>query len=457
MIPHTTLSKLREVLDPSRFKIDPISRAAHSFDGYVIEGLPDAVAFPTKALEVSKILEIASMDGVPVTPRGAGTNLSGGSIPLKGGLVLCLTQMNKIIEISAADRYAIVEPGVVNADLQQALSPLNFFFPPDPSSYTVSTIGGNIAEDAGGPRCLKYGVTHDYILGLEVVLSSGKIIRLGSRNIKDVTGYRPAGLFCGSEGTLGIVTQATLKIVPLPKARRTAMICYADLDDTANTVVSVIGVGVIPAAMELMDNTVINLIEDAMQIGLPRDVEGILLVDVDGSEESVDKELAQIVELARANNAKEIRVANTPTESDALWKGRRSVYGVLNRLSPTTIVEDATVPVSKIPAMIRGCREIARKHDITLSILGHAGDGNLHPCINTDTRDQSEAHRVEAAIEEIFQLAIDLGGCLSGEHGIGLAKSRFLPMGVDTDSRQFLSTIKRAVDPHNILNPGKFA
>lgn len=457
MISNTTVSKLRKVMDPGRIKTDPVSLSAHSFDGYVVEGMPDAVVFPTKTEEVSKIMEIASTDKIPVTARGAGTNLSGGSIPLKGGLVLCLTQMNKIIEISPADRYAIVQPGVVNADLQQALSPLNFFFPPDPSSYSVSTIGGNIAEDAGGPRCLKYGVTHDYILGLEVVLSSGKIIRLGSRNVKDVTGYRPAGLFCGSEGTLGIVTEATLKIVPLPKARRTVMICYADLDDTARTVVSVIGVGVIPAAMELMDNTVINLIEDAMQIGLPRDVEGILLVDVDGPEESVDKELAQIVEFARANNAKEIKVATTSAESDALWKGRRSVYGVLNRLSPTTIVEDATVPVSKIPAMIRGCREIARKHNITLSILGHAGDGNLHPCINTDTRDQSEALRVEEATKEIFQLAIDLGGCLSGEHGIGLAKSRFLPMGMDTDSREFLSIIKKAIDPHNILNPGKFA
>lgn len=457
MIPATTLSQMRKMIDPSRIKTDPVSLAAHSFDGYVVEGLPEAVVFPTTTEEVAKLLVIASSKKIPVTARGAGTNLSGGAIPLKGGIVLCLAQMNKIVEISPADRYAIVQPGVVNADLQQALSPLNFFFPPDPSSFSVSTIGGNIAEDAGGPRCLKYGVTHDYILGLEVVLSSGKVIRLGSRNVKDVTGYRPAGLFCGSEGTLGIVTEATLKIVPLPKARRTLMICYADLDDTANTVVSVISDGVIPAAMELMDHTVINLIEDAMQIGLPRDVEGILLVDVDGAEETVDNELGQIVKFARANNATEIKIATTSAESDALWKGRRSVYGVLNRLSPTTIVEDATVPVSKIPAMIRGCRKIALRHNIKLSILGHAGDGNLHPCINTDTRDQSEAHRVEAAIKEIFELAIDLGGCLSGEHGVGLAKSRFLPMGMDSDSREFLSIIKKAIDPHNILNPGKFS
>jgi glycolate oxidase len=457
MITAATLSQLRKVLDPDRIKTDPVSLAAHSFDGYVVEGLPEAVVFPITTAEVARLLAIASSEKIPVTARGAGTNLSGGAIPLKGGLVLCLAQMNKIIEISPADRYAVVQPGVVNADLQQALSPLNFFFPPDPSSFSVSTIGGNIAEDAGGPRCLKYGVTHDYILGLEVVLSSGKVIRLGSRNVKDVTGYRPAGLFCGSEGTLGIVTEATLKIVPLPKSRRTVMICYADLDDTANTVVSVIGAGVIPAAMELMDNMVINLIEDAMQIGLPRDVEGILLVDVDGAEETVDNELGQIVKFARANNATEVKIATTPAESEALWKGRRSVYGVLNRLSPTTIVEDATVPVSKIPAMIRGCRKIALRHNIKLSILGHAGDGNLHPCINTDTRDQSEAHRVEAAIKEIFELAIDLGGCLSGEHGLGIAKSRFLPMGMDSDSREFLSLIKKAIDPHNILNPGKFS
>jgi glycolate oxidase len=456
MISTATLTKLSKVVGPDRLKTDPVSLAAHSFDGYVAEGMPSAVVFPKTTAEVAHIMAIASDGKIPITARGSGTNLSGGAIPVQSGIVLCLTQMNQIIEISTADRYAIVQPGVVNADLQHALHPFNFFFPPDPSSYSVSTIGGNIAEDAGGPRCLKYGVTHDYILGLEVVLSSGKIVRLGSRNVKDVTGYRPAGLFCGSEGTLGIVTEATLKIVPMPKARRTAMICYADLDDTANTVVSVIGAGVIPAAMELMDNTVINLIEDATAVGLPRDVEGILLVDVDGSEGSVDCELAEIVAVAKANHATEIKVATTAAESDALWRGRRSVYGVLNRLSPATIVEDATVPVSKIPAMIRGCRAIALKHNITLSILGHAGDGNLHPCINTDSRNKSESHRVEAAIREIFQLAIELGGCLSGEHGIGLAKSRFLPMGMSADSIDLLSTIKRAIDPHNILNPGKF-
>lgn len=448
---------LRDIVGKDRFKDDPVTIAAHSYDSYIEEAVAEAVVFPKTTQEVSAVMKVASEEKLPVTTRGAGTNLSGGSIPLQKGLVLCLTQMNKIVEIAPEDRYAIVQPGVINGDLQKELSSCGYFYPPDPSSYLISTIGGNIAENAGGPRCLKYGVTSDYILGLEVVLASGKVIRMGSSNIKDVTGYRPAGLFCGSEGTLGIVTEAILKIMPKPQAVRTAMIVYNDLNDTAKTVSQVIRQGILPAAMELMDNEVINVIEDIMSLDLPRDAEGILLVDVDGPEELIDKEINEIAKIAEENGASSIVIAENKTHADELWKGRRAVYGLLSKLSPTTITEDATVPVSKVPDMIRGCRNIAEKYDVRMSIVGHAGDGNLHPTISTDIKNKEEWVRVEKVVEEIFKLAVEMGGCLSGEHGVGLAKKQFLPLSMNLDTIDFLSTVKKSVDPLNILNPGKFA
>jgi glycolate oxidase len=456
MISSRTKIALQNIVGPDRFRDDPVSLSAYSYDAYIEENVADAVVFPKTTAEVSAVMKLASDEKLPVTTRGAGTNLSGGSIPVKKGLVLCLTQMNRIFKVVPEDRYAVVQPGVINGDLQKELSRHGYFYPPDPSSYLISTIGGNIAENAGGPRCLKYGVTVDYILGLEVVLASGKIIRMGSPNVKDVTGYRPAGLFCGSEGTLGIITEAIVKIIPVPRAVRTAMIVFKNLDDTAKTVSQVIRQGILPAAMELMDNEVINLIEDAMGLGLPRDAEGILLVDVDGPQELVGKDINDIGKIAKKNGADSIVIAESKAHADELWKGRRSVYGLLSQLSPTTIVEDATVPVSKVPDMIRGCRKIAEQFDVRISIVGHAGDGNLHPTISTDVKNKEEWQRVEKAIEEIFKLAMEMGGCLSGEHGIGLAKKSFLPVFMNLDTIEFLSTVKKAVDPLNILNPGKF-
>lgn len=457
MLPLHIKKAFTDIVGPDRFKDDPVTIAAHSYDSYFKEALADGVVFPKTTAEAAAVMNIAHQEKLPVTTRGAGTGLSGGSIPVKKGMVLCLTQMDRIVEIATENRYAVVQPGVINGDLQKALAPHGYFYPPDPSSYLISTIGGNIAENAGGPRCLKYGVTVDYILGLEVVLSSGKVIRMGSPNVKDVTGYRPAGLFCGSEGTLGIVTEATLKIIPAPEAIRTAMIVFDDLDDTAKTVSQVIGQGILPAAMELMDNGVINLIEDAMNVGLPRDAEGILLVDVDGPEILVEKEIRQIEKIAGTNRAADIIIAENKIHADELWKGRRSLYGLLTQLAPTTVTEDATVPVSRVPDMIRGCKKIAEEYNLKMCIAGHAGDGNLHPAISTDRENEQEWQRVEKAVEKIFQLAIDLGGCLSGEHGIGLAKKKFLPVAMNQDTMDFLSTIKNCVDPLNILNPGKFA
>lgn len=429
---------------------------SYSYDSYVVRALPAMILFPRTTSEISGIIKIAGREMIPVTARGAGTGLSGGAVPAREGVVLCLSQMNQILEVNTPNRYAVVQPGVVNGHLQIALGREGYFYPPDPASFAVSTLGGNIAENAGGPRCLKYGVTADYILGLEVVLASGNIIRCGSKNTKDVTGYRLSSLFCGSEGTLGIVTEAILRVTPLPEARRTILAVYDHIEKTADTVVDVIGSGILPAAMELMDRTVINAVEDSAALGLPRQAEGMLLIEVDGCEEAVEKEMCLIKEKANANGAVSIKMARTQAESDDLWQARRSVFAVFSRLAPNCIVEDATVPVSQVPKMVNGVRTIAERNGLRIGMLAHAGDGNMHPLIATDRRDKAEWVRVETAIREIFELAVFLGGTLSGEHGIGVAKSEFMPLVMDDATQGLMGQIKKTMDPHGILNPGKF-
>lgn len=447
--------ELKDIVGPKGFIDDPESLSAYAYDAFVVETTPELVLLPESTSAVSAIMVIAHREGIPVTARGAGTNLCGATVPVRKGIVLSLTRMDRIIEVNTRDRYCIVQPGVVNGDLQARLAPEGFFYPPDPGSYMVSTIGGNVAQNAGGPRCLKYGVTVDYVLSLEVVLADGELIRFGSRNVKDVTGYRLSGLFCGSEGTLGIVTEITLRVVPLPEASRTILAVYDNLDATAATVSAIIGSGILPVALELMDKTVVNAVEDAAAIGLPRDAEGLLLIEVDGVEEAVEKQMRLIVEMADACGAREVIEARTSTERDKLWTARRSIYGVFARLAPDCIVEDATVPVSRVPEMIRRIREIAARHRLRLGILAHAGDGNMHPMFATDMRDKDEWRRVEAANREIFELAAGFKGTLSGEHGIGLAKREYLPLALDDASRAFMTRIKRCVDPKGILNPGK--
>jgi glycolate oxidase len=431
-------------------------RISFSFDAHTDTSLPDMVLFPQAKEQIADVLRIAYREKIPVTARGAGTSICGAPIPVRQGLVLVLTKMRQILEVNTRDRYAVVQPGVVNADLQKELSREGFFFPPDPASLSVSTVGGNVAQNAGGPRGLKYGVTRDYLLGLEAVLADGRIIRCGSRNVKDVTGYDVTGLFCGAEGTLGIVTEITVRVMPLPEAQRTVLAVYNDLDNTANTVADIIGSGIIPAGMELMDRVVINAVEDSAGIGLPREAEGLLLIDVDGMEEAVEREMERIVAKAEANGAVEVTPARTTAEREALWTARRSAYGVFARMAPNCIVEDATVPVSKVPAMIRGMRRIFDRHGLRVGILAHAGDGNMHPLISTDMRDKEEWSRVEEAIREVFELAVSLQGTLSGEHGIGTAKTAFVPLFQDEATRSVMMQIKKTLDPLGILNPGKF-
>jgi len=428
----------------------------YSYDAYHEEAMPDLVLLPVTCQEVSEIMKICSSYKIPVTARGAGTSVCGASIPAKHGIVLCFSKMNKIMEINTKDRYIIVQPGVVNIDIQKALEPFNFFYPPDPGSMNVSTIGGNVAQNAGGPRCLKYGVTADYILGMEVVLASGKIVRFGSRNVKDVTGYRLSGLFCGSEGTLGIVTEIILRVVPVPETIKTILVTFDDLDNTAKSVSDIIGAGILPVALELLDKLTINAIEDSAKLGLPRQAEGSLLIEIDGVKEACEKEMEKIIEKVQANGATSIQEAKSDKERDRLWEARRTAFGVFAKLAPDIFSEDVTVPASKIPLMIRKTVAIVQKYGLKVGILAHAGDGNMHPMIPADKSNKEEWERVEKAFDEIVEAAVSLNGTLSGEHGIGLAKARFLPLVMNEDSIEFMSVIKKAVDPYGILNPGKF-
>jgi len=456
MLSHEVKEQLIRIVGQKGYLDQKEELACFSYDAFVEEAMPEAVLFPVTTEQVSAILKIASLHRIPVTGRGSGTSVCGAPIPVKQGIVLCFSKMDKIIELNTRDRYIIVQPGVINVDIQKALAPYGFFYPPDPGSMTISTIGGNVAQNAGGPRCLKYGVTVDYLLGMEVVLASGKVVRFGSRNVKDVTGYRISSLFCGSEGTLGLTTEIILKVVPLPESVRTMMVTFDDLERCANAVTDIIGSGIVPAAMELMDQMVLNAIEDASGLGLDRDAIGSLLIEVDGMKESCDREVERIIEKVKANGATTIQTAASADERDALWRARRAAYGVFARMAPDIISEDVTVPVSRVPEMVNRIRNIADRYTLKVGILAHAGDGNMHPLIPADRNNKEEWARVTKAFEEMFQAAADLGGTLSGEHGIGLAKSAFLPLVMDRDSIEFMSQIKHAIDPDNILNPGKF-
>jgi glycolate oxidase len=456
MLSGQILRRLERVVGRERIKSAPEDLISYSYDAYLEESLPGAVLFPQTTEEVSAILKLASSEKIFVTPRGAGTNLSGGSIPVPEGIVLCLTRMNRILEVDERNRLAVVEAGVINGDLQRAVEAKNLFYPPDPSSQYISTLGGNVAENAGGLKCLKYGTTRDYLLALEVVLASGEVIQTGSRTAKNVTGYDLTRLLCGSEGTLGVVTKITVRLLPKPEAKRALQAIFPDLGEAGETVARIMGAGITPSIMELMDQAITGAVEDFTHIGLPKDVEAVLLIEVDGKKEMAESEIAQIAEFCRQGGASEVKVARSEAENDQIWLARRSVFGALARLCPTTFSEDATVPVSNLPAMLRKFPEIAKKYQVRIAVVAHAGDGNIHPCLSFDERDKEEMARVELAAHEIIAESLALGGTLSGEHGIGISKSRFLPMEFDPATLGIMAQIKKSFDPIGILSPNSF-
>jgi glycolate oxidase len=448
--------ELIDIVGADRATDRPEDLVAYSLDPHIEEHRPDIVLFPLSTEEVSAIMKVAYREELPVTPRGSGTNLAGETVPVKGGIVLAFGKMDNILEIDSANRIARVQPGVVNFDFQQEVEKYGLMYPPDPSSWKAATIGGNVGTNAGGPKTLKYGVTRDYLLGLTAVLANGDILKTGGKAIKNVTGYDLTRLLCGSEGTLGIVTEITVRLVPKPPASRTIVSHFPRLEDSSEAVAAIIGAGIVPAGLELLDKVVIKAVEADSSLGLPTDVDAILLVEVDGDPDSLDGQVKKIEGILKEKGASGVASAKSDEEAERLWTARRAAFSVMARLRPNAVIEDATVPVSNLTAMIRKTLEIAEKHNVQIGVLAHAGDGNLHPLILFDQRDEEELGRVEAATDEIFREALALGGTLSGEHGIGLAKAQFLELQLDKVAMSVTKSIKQSLDPKGILNPGKF-
>jgi glycolate oxidase len=433
-----------------------IDRYAYSYDAAVLDPvMPGIVVRPTSSEALGRVTRLCNDTGLPLTVRGAGTNLSGGTIPHPGGVVVLTNGLTRILEINEEDLYAVVEPGVVTAVFAQEVARRGLFYPPDPGSQTVSTLGGNVAENAGGLRGLKYGVTKDYVMGMEFWDVQGNLVRSGSRTVKSVTGYNLHGLMVASEGTLGVFDKIILKLIPPPQAARSMMAIFDSIAAASETVAAIIAAKILPATLEMMDNFTIRTVDNFRKAGLPTDAAALLLIEVDGHPGQVADDAARVEEICRLQGAREIKVARDAGERNTIWQARRDALPALAKLRPTCVLEDATVPRSKIPAMIAALGEISTKFDLTIGTFGHAGDGNLHPTILTDKRDKAEWQRVEHAIEEIFDRALALGGTLSGEHGIGLAKRSFLVKEIGQATLDYTARMKKALDPKNILNPKK--
>ena len=450
------IDELTQILGPAQVLVEKEDLIPYSFDGTaVLRALPRAVVFPRTSSDVVAVLRLAARDRVPVVARGSGTGLSGGSVPSPGSIVLCLVRMDRIIELDARNFTLRAQAGVLTQAIAHAADAEGLFYPPDPGSMKVSTIGGNVAENSGGLRGLKYGVTRDYVMGLEVVLADGEVCLLGNKCVKDVAGYSLKDLFIGSEGTLGVVTEVLLKLLPKPAARQTLLAMYARMESAAETVSAIIAARIVPCTLEFLDSKTIRCVEEYAHVGLPLDADALLLIEVDGHPAAVADDAARIRELCSANGATSVRLAADAAEAARLATARRSAFSALARVKPTTILEDATVPRSELARMIRFIQETARRHRLDIATFGHFGDGNLHPPFLTNEKDAAEMHRVELAMNDIFTEAVALGGTITGEHGVGLAKKAFLRGQLGEASYGLLKRVKRALDPGNLLNPGK--
>jgi glycolate oxidase len=447
---------LIRLLGPANVLIEREDLIPYSFDATaVLKQVPRVVVFPRTAAEVSAVLKLARRHKVPVVARGSGTGLSGGSVPTAGSVVLCLVKMDKLVELDARNFTVRAQAGVLTQAIYDAADAAGLFYPPDPGSMKISTIGGNVAENSGGLRGLKYGVTRDYVMGLEVVMADGEICRLGNKCVKDVAGYSLKDLFIGSEGTLGIVTEVLLKLLPKPAARQTLLATYSRMDAAAAAVSAIIEAKIVLCTLEFLDRKTIHCVEDYAHVGLPLEAEALLLIEVDGHPAAVADEAAKVLELCTRHGAASARLAADAAEATRLATARRSAFSALARVKPTTILEDATVPRSELAKMIRFIQETGARHRLDIATFGHFGDGNLHPTFLTNERDADEMHRVELAMKEIFAKALALGGTITGEHGVGLAKKAFLREQVGDSSYELLKKIKRTLDPDNLLNPGK--
>lgn len=451
------VDKLIEVLGREKVSTSLVERKLYSYDATPIpieRALPSAVVFPTSQEDVQKLVKICYEEEIPIFPRGAGSGLTGGAVPtLEKGVVVSFERMNRF-QIDVDNATAVVEPGVITYEFQQEVERLGLFYPPDPSSFKYSTIGGNIAKNAGGPRCLKYGVTREYVLGLTAVIKEGEVIKTGNPVIKDVAGYDITKLFVGSEGTLGLITSAVLKLIPKPKARGTALILFKNLEDVGRVVAKIMTSGIFPSALEFMDRDAIRAVEEFKPVGLPKDISALLLVEVDGSPQSVKEDIKAVEELAKAMGL-EVKVAEDEESAEKLWTARKSLGPALGNLRTGKINEDVVVPRVYLSEAIRDYRKVAEKYGLLMAIFGHIGDGNLHVNLLYDKKNKEEEERAERAVDEIFEITLRYNGSITGEHGVGLTKRKFLEYQFGPVGMEILRGIKKVFDPKNLFNPGK--
>jgi glycolate oxidase len=449
--------KLIEIVGAGNFADQLEELVPYSYDASMNVHRPDAAVWPESTEQVAEIVRFANEHKIPVVPRGAGTSLSGGVIPIRGGIIVDLSRMNRILEISIENRYACVQAGVVCDDLNRQLAKHGFTFPPDPASSSVATIGGNVATNAGGIKGAKYGTTRDYVLGLQVVLPTGEVMHTGSYTMKCVSGYDLAKLFIGAEGTLGVVTEVTLKINPLPRHAMTAVATYARLEDAGKAIFQTMTSGVLPSVMEILDKVTLKSIKENTDLDLP-EAEAMILTETDGyTWEEVEAQMEVVLGILNQNHPSLVKTAKDEKERLGLWKARKSAYATLARTSTSFVLDDVTVPISRIPELLVGIQDIAQRHGLQVATYGHAGDGNLHPQILYDEYNPVTVEKMEKVEEAIFHLAISLKGTLTGEHGIGLSKANYMTLEHDSVEMALMRRIKKTLDPNNIMNPGKRA
>jgi glycolate oxidase subunit GlcD len=454
MIPNDFLREVRRIVGPPHVSVGRTNAELYSYDGSLAFGTPDAIVFPGDSRETADVIRAASKAGVSCTPRGFGTNLSGGSVSPRGGVVICFSRMNRILAIEPERHCAIVQPGVTNLELQDALASLGFFYAPDPASQKVSTLGGNVGENSGGPHCLKYGVTTNHILGLEVVLPDGATVRLGGPAL-DPPGFDLRGLVVGSEGTLGAVTEITVRIMPQPESVKTLLAIYDNVFDAAHSVSGIIAKGIVPATLEMMDAPVMHAVEDSFPCGYPRDAAAVLIIEVEGPAAGLATETEDILEICRANGCRSVREAKDAAERDQLWAGRRGAFGAIARIAPNYLVNDCTVPRTRLPEALAQVAAITKKHGIRCGNVFHAGDGNLHPLLLFDARDADQLRQVRQAGWEIMEACVALGGTITGEHGVGTEKIEAMRMVFSEDDLEFQRVLRQAFDPAGLFNLDK--
>jgi len=445
---------LKEIVGGSNVLASAVDLQLYQYDGYLEEHRPEAVVFVRSTEEVARVVQCCNRHGKPFVPRGGGTNLTGGTVPFRGGAVIEMIRMNRLLEIDIPNLRARVQPGMFNLELGNALAPLGYQFIPDPASQKAATLGGNVAENAGGPHCFKYGVTSNHVLGLTVVLPDGRVETLGGK-AADVPGFDLTGLFVGSEGTLGICTEVLVKVVRQAESVKTLLAIYDSLEAGSETVSAIVAAGMVPATLEMMDQLVIHAVEASLHCGLPMDCATLLLIEVDGLKDDLESQAAAIGDLCKAHGAREVRVAKDDAERALLWAGRRGAFGAVARLAPSFLVCDGTVPRTALPQVLKKVSQVAAKYDLRIPNVFHAGDGNLHPLILFDWRDAEMKARVLKAGMEILSLCADLGGTISGEHGVGLEKLEAMRMVMSEADIQAQRRVKATFDPDNRANPGK--